>query len=128
MIKQQMNCNAGHRYFVRIKVPDGVDMVEPTEAGTVTGVKYRFSDEKPRLAPDGLSMVGGEAIDPDLDDLAMTEDADDPALFTVDVSQALHQTYLRPLGRGAEYYGIASKDGVGDFEVDTFIVAISSSI
>jgi len=128
MIRQPINCNAAHRYFVRVKIPDGVDMVEPTVAGSVTGIKYRFSDEKPRLAADGLSMEGGDAIDPALDDLDMEEDADDPALFTLDVDQEDHQTHLRPLGRGAEFYGIASKDGVGDFHVDTFVVAISSNI
>lgn len=128
MNRMQINVNTGFRVFVRVKVPDGAELVEPTEAGTVTGIKYRFSDEKPRLSADGLTMEGGQAIHVDLDDLEMEEDAEDPALFTYDISQALAQTHLRPLGRGAEFYGIASKEGVGDFHVDTFVVAITSNI
>lgn len=128
MNKQTIDCNTGHTYWVRVRVRVGADTVEPTVAGTVTGIEYRISDEKPRLSADRLTMEGGVAIHPDLDGLPMTEDADDPALFTVDVNQALHQLHLRPLGRGTEYYGIPSKDGVSNYGFDTFVVATSSNI
>lgn len=128
MNRQTIDCNRGHRYYVRVRVLDGVEQVEPTVAGTVTGLEYRFSDEKPRLSADGLTMEGGVAIHADLDALVLVEDADDPALFTVDVSQALHQLHLRPLGRGTEFYGIPSKDGVANYGFDTFVVAISTNV
>jgi hypothetical protein len=91
-------------------------MVAPTVAGTVTGVKATFR------------KMDGTVVNAALENLTTTEHTGEPDLFYVDVSQALHQTYLKPLGRGTRYEVVWSKAGVAQEEVDTFVVALRSNI
>jgi hypothetical protein len=113
---QPIDCDKGHRYFVHVKVPSGDDMVAPTVAGEVTGLKARFRETK-----------AGDVIHADLEDLDLTGHDEEVDLYYVDVNKEKH-AHLKALGRGKRFLVIYSKENVADFQTDTFVVAHGSDI
>jgi hypothetical protein len=112
-----VNCNAGFLYQARARIPIGGKLATPLVLGAVPGLVLR------------LSLTDkGPAIAPELDQLTAVENPAEIGLFEVPVDQDLQQQFLLPLGRGKRYYGIWSKDGTTDDQVDTFIVADRSDI
>jgi len=108
----KVNCNASKRYQVRLSIPGSRGTLVPPEAGEVTGIRLRLS----------TSEVGA-AIDPTVNNLVATPTEDDPAVFYVEVSQALQQAHLLTLGVGAEYFAIWSKPGDLDMTSRRFLVS-----
>ena len=107
----RVNCHTSFRYRVAVQVPDAAGNLAPARVGQVRGVKLRLS-----------ANSNGVAIHANVDNLAATEEADEPSTFYVTVSKALHEAHVLPLGLGRRYYAIWSKAGEADFLYRPFIV------
>lgn len=113
-----VNVNAGFVYQARARIPnDAGQLAAPAALGEITGLELRL-----------CATPTGTALDAAVDNLPAVENAEEPGLFEVTVSQADHQAHVLPLGRGKKYYGIWSKPGVADFLVDTFVVATGTTV
>lgn len=113
-----VNANAGFVYQARARIPDGSgQLAAPATLGEITGLELRL-----------CATPTGSALDAAVDNLPAVENAGEPGLFEVTVSQADHQAYILPLGRGKKYYGVWSKAGVADFLVDTFQIATGTTV
>lgn len=113
-----VNVNSGFVYQARARIPNAEgQLASPLTLGEITGLKLRL-----------CATPGGAAIDAAVDDLPAVENAEEPGLFEVAVSQDTQQDWLLPLGRGKKFYGVWSKDGVADFLVDTFVTATTTDV
>lgn len=108
----KMNCNAANRYQVDIRVPNTLgNLAAPSAAGQLANIKLRFSATK-----------NGAAIHANVGNLATTETSGKVGRLYHELSQALHQTHLLPLGDGASYFAIWSLASTFDIESVEFIV------
>lgn len=113
MSAKTMNCNAANRYQADIRIPSASGgLAPPSAAGLLAGITVRFS-----------ATQNGTAINPDVDNLPTTETSAKIGRLYVELSKALHQSRLLPLGAGASYWAIWSLPNRFDMENIRFVVA-----
>jgi hypothetical protein len=108
-----VNCNAAFTYQVDIQTPVAAtgDLGTPA-LGVLTGIKVRLS-----LTPTGVAINGSVGA------LVASERASKPGRFYYDVSQALQQAYLLPLGVGIHFYAIWSNAAGFDMDYTSYFVS-----
>lgn len=114
---RRVNYNASFSYGVAIKVLDSNRQLSTPALGQVTGVKLRLS-----LTPTGA------AIDMNLNNLPASEVGTVPGEFAYDVSQALQQQYLKPLGPDVDFYAIWSNAAGFDCDYVHYRTADSTEV
>lgn len=128
---RQINCNSACTYEADVKVkadgtlgmPDTGEMITPPAAGIVAGIKVRIAGR--RVNDDGTPAP---ALHTDLNNLPTTERANKVGRIYTEVSQALQQAHLVPLGEGTEYFVIFSNAGGVDCDYIHCRVACATEI
>lgn len=111
MSVRRVNAHAKYRYQVDLTTPDANGVLATPAAGTVTGILLRLA-----------STENGPAIHASLNALPAAETTGTAGRFFVEVSQALHETHILPLGVGVTFWAVWSRAGEFDAQNVAFVV------